>query len=48
LIEWNEVFRYKKEGHVRANCPMWKKVMEEAKKNSKPKVGINVAIVEWD
>jgi hypothetical protein len=27
---------------------MWKKVMEEGKKNSKLKVGINVAIVEWD
>jgi len=27
---------------------MWKKVMEEEEKNSKPKVGINVAMVEWD
>jgi hypothetical protein len=27
---------------------MWKKVMEEEEKNSKPKVGINVTMVEWD
>ncbi len=37
-----------KKGHVRVNCPIWKKVMEEEEKNSKPKVGINVAMVEWD
>lgn len=39
---------YKKEGHVKANCPMWKKVMEEEENNSKPKVGINVVMVGWD
>ncbi len=35
-------------GHVRADCLVWKKVMEEEEKISKPKVGINVAMVEWD
>jgi hypothetical protein len=29
-------------------CPIWKKVTEEEEKNSKPNVGINVAMVEWD
>ncbi len=37
-----------KEGHVKAECLMWKKVMEEEEKNSKPKVWINVTMVEWD
>jgi hypothetical protein len=27
---------------------MWKKIMEEEDKNSKLKVGINVAMVKWD
>jgi hypothetical protein len=31
---------------ARADCPMWKKVMEEEEKNSKPKVGMNLAMVE--
>jgi hypothetical protein len=25
-------FCYKKEGHVKVNCPMWKKVMEKDEK----------------
>jgi hypothetical protein len=37
-----------KKGHVRADCLMWKKIMEKEEKNSKPKVGINVAMVDWD
>ncbi len=37
-----------KEGHVRNDYLVWKKVIEEEEKNSKPKVGINVAMVEWD
>ncbi len=39
---------YCHKGHVGVDCPIWKKVMEEEEKNSKPKVGINVAMVEWD
>jgi len=27
---------------------MWKKIMEKEEKNSKPKVGINAAMVDWD
>ncbi len=27
---------------------MWKKVLEKEEKNSKLKVGINVAMVKWD
>ncbi len=34
------MFLLSKKGHVRANCPMWKKVIEEEEKNSKPKVGM--------
>jgi hypothetical protein len=34
--------------HVRVDCPIWKKVMEEEEKNSKLKVGINVAMVKWN
>jgi hypothetical protein len=37
-----------KEGHVKVDCLVWKKVMEEEEKNSKPKVGINIAMVKWD
>ncbi len=41
-------FCYSKKGHVNTNRLVWKKVMEKEEKNSKPKVGINVAMVEWD
>jgi hypothetical protein len=37
-----------RKGHVTIDCPMWKKATEEEKKISKPKVGINVAMVKWD
>jgi hypothetical protein len=37
-----------KKRHVRIDCHVWKKVMEEEEKNSKSKVGINVAMVEWE
>ncbi len=35
-------------GHVKVDCHVWRKVMEEEEKNSKPKVGIKVAMVKWD
>jgi hypothetical protein len=41
-------FYCRKEGHVRNDCLVWKKVIEKEKKNSKPKVGVNVAMVDWD
>jgi hypothetical protein len=34
--------------HVKNDYPIWKKVIEEEEKNSKLKVGINVAMFEWD
>ncbi len=37
-----------KKRHVKVDYPVWKKVMEEEEKNSKPKVGINLAVVKWD
>jgi hypothetical protein len=40
-------FYYQKEGHVKNDCLVWKKVIEEEEKNSKPKVGVNVAMVDW-
>jgi hypothetical protein len=30
------------------DCHVWKKVIEEEEKNSKLKVEVNVAMVEWD
>jgi hypothetical protein len=30
------------------DCHVWKKFIEEEEKNFKPKVGINVAMVDWD
>jgi hypothetical protein len=41
-------FCCRKERHVKVDCLVWKKVMENEEKNSKPKVKINVAMVEWD
>jgi hypothetical protein len=37
-----------KKDMIKNNYPMWKRVIEEEEKNSKPKVGINVTMVEWD
>jgi hypothetical protein len=37
-----------KEGHARNDYHAWKKVREEEEKNSKPKVGLNVVMIEWD
>jgi hypothetical protein len=39
-------FYCQKEGHIRNDCFVWKKVIERKEKNSKLKVGINVAMVE--
>jgi hypothetical protein len=40
-------FYYRKEGHVRNDCLVWKKIIQEGN-NSKSKVGVNVAMVDWD
>jgi hypothetical protein len=37
-----------KEGHVKKDYPIWKKILEDETKNSTPKVGVNVAMVDWD
>jgi hypothetical protein len=42
------VFVVEKKGHLKKDCPMWKPVCEEEIINAKPKVGVNVAMVEWD
>jgi hypothetical protein len=39
-------FYYQKEGHQRNDYPLWKQHLEHENKNSQPKVGVNVAIVE--
>jgi hypothetical protein len=41
-------FCYRKEGHVKVNCQVWKKIMEEEENNCKMKVEINVDMVKWD
>ncbi len=41
-------FCSRKEGHVKINCEVWKKVMEKEENNCKPKMEINVDMVEWD
>ncbi len=38
---------YRHEGHVKNDYLVWKKVIKE-EKNSKPKIGVNVAMVKWD
>jgi hypothetical protein len=38
----------RKEGHVKNDCLVWEKIIEEEEKNSKLKVGVNVAMVKWD
>ncbi len=35
-------------GHVKKDCPIWKKVMEEEEKKSRPKVGVNFAMIDQD
>jgi hypothetical protein len=32
----------RKEGHVKKDCPIWKKILEDEAKNCTPKVGVNV------
>ncbi len=41
-------FYCQKENHAKNDCHVWKKIIKEEEKNSKPKVGVNVAMVEWD
>jgi hypothetical protein len=38
----------RKEGHVRKNCLVWKCICEEETTGTKPKVGVNVVMVDWD
>jgi hypothetical protein len=35
-----------KERHQRNDCPLWKQHLEHDNKNSQPKVGVNVVIME--
>jgi hypothetical protein len=37
-----------KEGHVRKDCLVWKCICEEETIGTKPKLGINVVMVDWD
>jgi hypothetical protein len=37
---------YCQKGHQRNDCLLWKQHLENENKNSQPKVGVNVAIVE--
>ncbi len=39
-------FCCKKIGNKKNDCPLWKQHLENEKKNSQPKVGVNVAIME--
>ncbi len=34
--------------HVRKDCPVWKCICEEETIGTKPKVGVNVVMVDWD
>jgi len=38
----------RKEGHVRKDCPVWKCICEEETIGIKPKVGVNIFMVDWD
>jgi hypothetical protein len=39
-------FCCRKEGHQKNDCPLWKQHLKHENKNSQPKVGVNVTIVE--
>jgi hypothetical protein len=41
-------FYFNKEGHVRKDSLVWKCICEEEKTRAKPKVGVNVTMVDWD
>lgn len=41
-------FYFHKEGHVRKDSLVWKRICEEEKTRAKPKVGVNVVMVDWD
>jgi hypothetical protein len=40
------VFCCWKEGHVKKDCPIWKKIMKDEVKNSTSKVRVNVVMVD--
>jgi hypothetical protein len=37
-----------KEGHVKKDYLIWKKILEDEAKNTTPKVGFNLAMIDWD
>ncbi len=39
-------FCCQKEGYQKNDCPLWKQHLENENKNSQPKVGVNVVIME--
>jgi hypothetical protein len=41
-------FYFHKERHVKKDCLVWKCICEEETTKAKPKVGVNVTMVDWD
>ncbi len=41
-------FCYEKEWCVHKDCLIWKQMLENEVHNPKPKVQVNVALIEWD
>jgi len=41
-------FYFHKEGHVRKGYLVWKHICEEETTRAKPKVRVNVTMVDWD
>jgi hypothetical protein len=40
------VFVLLKEGHVKKDCLMWKRILKEENKDCKPKVGMNMVTID--